>query len=326
MCKVKLKALKINQGKYEFYMTVIKSNQLEGFCFITRRSEDKEEGFQRLLNKARANLITKYYKNGGAIPSPLILSAKEEADFTYNPESGEVSFLNQEKIFMVIDGQHRLFGISGLEEELDVPVIIFSELEINEEVNLFIDINTNQKGVPSALLLDIKNLAKKETTTEQKQRELFDVVNNSSPLKDKLLSDSSSSGYISRTAFNEATKNIFEKSVLSEVDNNIVFKTVTNYLEAFDRMYKESSSSAALNKTIFFKVAFNLFNEIVEQTLNEYGNVKSDAIYEIISSLAAVDYNSYSGTNKQTENELTRIMKDILFKRKLMKISAEDLF
>lgn len=326
MSRIDLKALNICQGNYNFYMTVISSEKLKDFCFITRRSEDKEEGFQRLLNKARVNLITKYYEKGGTIPSPLILSAKGDAEFSYDADNGIISFLDKEKIFLVIDGQHRFFGINGLSQEVEVPVIIFNDLDLSEEVNLFIDINTNQKGVPSALLLDIKSLAQKETTTEQKQRELFDAVNSSEPLEGKLLSDASRTGFISRTAFNEATKDIFETSVISESDNNIIFKTVINYLQAFDKMYKESSSNAEINKTIFFKVAFNLFSEIIEQSLNEYGNVKKASIYEIISNLAAVDYDSYSGTNKQTENDLTKVMKDVLFKRKVIKLSAEDLF
>lgn len=326
MTKMKLTALKVQQNNHNFYMTVINSEKLKDFCFITRRNEDKEEGFQRLLNKARANLITKYYEKGGTIPSPLILSAKREAEFSYDSNSKEISFLDIEKIFMVIDGQHRFFGINDISKDLEVPVIIFNDLDLSEEVNLFIDINTNQKGVPSALLLDIKSLAQKETTTEEKQRELFEIVNSSEPLKEKLLPDSSRTGYISRTAFNEATKDIFESSVISGSDNNIIFKTVINYLKSFDKMYKESSSNAEITKTIFFKVAFNLFNDIIEQALNEYGNVKTDSIYEIISNLAAVDYTSYTGTNKQTESDLTKVMKDVLFKRKVLKLSAEDLF
>lgn len=193
-------------------------------------------------------------------------------------------------------------------------------------MNLFIDINTNQKGVPSALLLDIKNLAEKESDVEKRIRELFDFVNTHTILESKLLASASKSGYISRTAFNEAVAGIFEASVLRNESNNVIFKTVENYLEAFEKMYEESGSNASLNKTNFFKVALKIFDAVIKTSLTEYENVKVESIYSVIEPLATIDYQNYSGTNKQTENKLYNAMEERLLKRNIIKISAEEIF
>lgn len=324
MEKIEYPAIKLTQGKYNFYLTVIPSTKLKEYCYISRRNEDKEEGFQRLLNKPRAKLIQKYYEEGGTIPSPLILSVKEDASFEYS--TGKISFYEKDNILLVIDGQHRLFGIYGLEEQIDIPVVLFESLSLTEEVNLFIDINTNQKGVPSALLLDIKNLAQKENKTETRQRELFDYLNSNGPLKDKLLSSASKTGYISRTAFNEVTTDIFENGILREQSNNILFGAILNFLSAFEKMYEESGTEATLTKTIFFKVAMRFFDLVIKESLTELGNAKVDSIYSIIEPLAVIDYQKFTGTNRQTEKDLYQAMEDILFKRKVIKISAEDIF
>jgi hypothetical protein len=44
----------ITQGKYRFYALTIPSDVLARTCFVIDRDEDPVSGFQRLLNKDRA--------------------------------------------------------------------------------------------------------------------------------------------------------------------------------------------------------------------------------------------------------------------------------
>ncbi|MET3297393.1 UNVERIFIED_ORG: DGQHR domain-containing protein [Bacillus proteolyticus] len=324
MDKIKMPSITVKQGKFEYHLCKISSNVLKKISYISRRDEDKEVGFQRLLNKPRGKLIQKYYENNGAIPSPIILSAKSEAELEVIDSN--IVFHEKEKSFLIIDGQHRFYAINELTKDIEIPVVIFSGLSIQDEVNLFIDINTNQKGVPSALLLDIKTLSDKENDNEKRVRELFDHLNENSVLKGKLLASSSKPGYISRTAFNEVTLGIFESGLLRDENNNIIFKTVVNYLAAFEKMYEESDPTATLTKTIFFKVAFRLFDVVIKTALTEYENVKVESIYNIIEPLAAIEYQNYTGTNKQTEARLYNEMEGKLLRNKVLKLSAEELF
>lgn len=53
----------------------------------------------------------------------------------------------------IIDGQHRLYGYSGSEyaTKNTIPVVAFENLEKEEQIRLFMDINENQKAVPKNL-------------------------------------------------------------------------------------------------------------------------------------------------------------------------------
>ena len=61
---------------------------------------------------------------------------------------------NSSSLF-VIDGQHRLWGASKCEQEIYLPVCIFTNLELKQEVQYFLDINSNQKGVPKTLRIEL---------------------------------------------------------------------------------------------------------------------------------------------------------------------------
>src|SRR5205085_1280055 len=109
-----------------------------------------EQGFQRTLSEVRADDISRYLSSGnGSIPTNVVLSAQPSAEFAYNPRSKTISFSRVERAFLVLDGQHRLWGYSKSPVKHRVPVAIYDGLTRSEEAKLFIDINTNQRGVPA---------------------------------------------------------------------------------------------------------------------------------------------------------------------------------
>ncbi len=317
-------AIKCTQNRYTFYLSVIKSEELKNICFISRRSENKLKGFQRLLNASRANDIAKYLdENKGVIPSPIILSAQHKASLLYNPEDNTIQFNQLTDCFLVIDGQHRLYGLFESKNNYDVPVVIFDNLDLSSEVKLFVDINTNQRGVPTSLLLDIKQLAGIETSRENRQRNLYDSLDKKSPLSGYLSSSTSVQGKISRTVLYDATTPIFDNGPLSDKDDEIIYKSVNSYLLAFERVFSESASKGArITKTAIFKAIFLLFNEIISKCLGEHGNAKSETVYQVIKSLSNLDYDTYTGTNNAT---ILRIAKDMRIELNKYYIN-EDMF
>ena len=164
MSIVKFNALECTQNNQTFLLTILPNDILKEVCFVSRRDEDPIKGFQRSLNESRARDIAKYLDNlNGVIPSALILSAQPNAKLNYDKKSSQIRFETHQNSFMVLDGQHRLYGLIKAEKTYQMPVIIFNDLNATKEVTLFIDINTTQKGVPTTLLLDIKNLSGRET-------------------------------------------------------------------------------------------------------------------------------------------------------------------
>lgn len=309
MTRVELMSIECTQNNQKFYMTVMNSDILKRMCFITRREENQEEGFQRLLNEARAKEIQKYLDiEKGIIPSPIILSAQSCIDLKYT--EGKISFVENEKGYLVIDGQHRLYGLIKSLKNYEVPVVIFEGLKKVKEVNLFIDINTTQKGVSPALLIDLKKMANKENDIESKQRELFDYLNSVPPLAGLLSPSKSVVGKISRKAFNEATLKIFDSTYFANTSIETIEKAVVNYLTAVDNIFVMSKSKEArLNKAVIFKAIFNIFNEVIQKSLLEKNDLKIESLITILEPISTIEYSTVTGTNKATENKLTEEMK-----------------
>ncbi|MGC3792248.1 DGQHR domain-containing protein [Priestia aryabhattai] len=325
---IAISAMKCKQNNQTFYTTVLSSKDLKEICFISRRNEDGDKGFQRLLNKSRAKDIAKYLdEKKGVIPSSIILSAQSNVKLTFDEDGSELIFPRVKDSFLVIDGQHRLFGLFESKNNYKIPVIIFNNLKSSEEVSLFIDINTTQKGVPSALLLDIKQLAGRETKIEEMQRELFDMLNDQpSPMTGLLSASKSAVGKISRAAFNEATETIFKTGPLSEQrDIRIVYKGVKNYLTAIEHVFKISKAEGAkLTKAIIFKAVFEIFTEVLNRSLQEKGDVKVESLKEILEPLAVLEYDNYTGSNKAT---LNRVISDMRYElNKYRESLSEDMF
>lgn len=312
---IKLKALECIQNGKSFYLTIINSSILEKTCYVSRRDEDPKKGFQRVLNKPRARDIAQYLdKVGGIIPSSVILSAQDHIDFKFNVKDSAISFDILQHGFLAIDGQHRLYGLFTSEHDYDVPVIIFNSLKTSDEVSLFIDINTTQKGVPTTLLLDIKHLSGKETKKEEKQRDLFDKLNLDSCLAGQFSKDKSRVGKISRTTFNSSTEPIFDNVYFQDKAVDIIYKGLKNYLEAIERALMESNNKRAkLTSATIFKAVLSLFNDVTEKSLKEYGNLRVDSIYKVIEPISKLEYDLYTGTNKATLQKVINDMKREVF-------------
>ncbi|MCX7068058.1 MAG: DGQHR domain-containing protein [Methylococcales bacterium] len=326
----KTTAIKCVQNGYTFYTTILNSELLKekDTCYVSRRDEDSERGFQRSLNESRAKDIANYLdKELGCIPSSLILSIQDHAQFQYHQETSQIWFSNKPKIFMVIDGQHRLYGLIKSEKNYDVPVIIFNSLKTSDEVSLFIDINTKQKGVPTTLLLDIKNLAGREDKKEEKQKQLFDELNKDSVLAGLMSPTKSQVGKITRVSFNGATNQLFENSYFEDKDVHVIYKGIKNYLQAVENIFKKSKSQRAkLNNGTLFKAIFNIFNEVIDKTLKEYGNLRVESLEEILDPISRIEYDTYVGSNRATLQKLTREMRSELNQHKKMDIPVDDIF
>src|SRR5207248_1145328 len=150
--------------KHRFYTLTAPSDILAKTCFVSTRYDDPKEGFQRLLDKNRAQQIADYIDEGfGSIPNSIVLSAQPEAELKVIGRGKTIEFKDTPKAFLILDGQHRVYGFALAKTTLRVPVVVYNDLSRKDESRLFIDINTKQRPVPNELLLDIKKLAEYES-------------------------------------------------------------------------------------------------------------------------------------------------------------------
>ncbi|TKW62127.1 MAG: DGQHR domain-containing protein [Gemella sp.] len=330
MATVKYKALECKQNDKSFIVTILPNKVLKNVCFVSRRDEDPIKGFQRTLNETRAKDIAKYLDEfKGVIPSAIILSAQDNAEVSFDRKKGEFSFETNENSFMVLDGQHRLFGLIKAEHDYDIPVIIFNKLNITQEVTLFIDINSTQKGVPTTLLLDIKNLSGRETKKEDKQRQLFDMLSKDSVLAGLLSPAKSKVGRITRVSFNQATNDIFESGFFQNKDIETIYKGVKNYLEAAEIVFRNSKSEKAkLTNSILFRSLFAIFHEVVDKALKNFSDLKVDSLLNTMDPISKINYDVYTGTSNATYSKVVSDMRKELneYNKRYINLNSENLF
>jgi DGQHR domain-containing protein len=254
----------ITQGNHKFFSLTMPSDILANTCFVTSRDEDPKVGFQRILDRQRCEDIANYVDNGfGTIPSSIILSAQPEANFKRIVKG--IEFTYHPKAFLILDGQHRVYGYSLAKKVLRVPVVIYNGLSREEESRLFIDINTKQKSVSNELLLDIKNLAACENDNESFMRELFDKFNNdsNSVLLGMLSPASKKRNKITRVTFNSGIRIIM--SIFSERDISKAFEALNSYFGAIIELMDKTEGLTRLiivNPTVF-KAFISLFHDVI---------------------------------------------------------------
>ncbi|MCL4809614.1 MAG: DGQHR domain-containing protein [Thermoanaerobaculia bacterium] len=305
-------ALLLAQNKHRFYFSTIPVDSLFESCFVARRDEDPATGFQRALNESRADDIARYLADGaGSIPSNIVLSAQAPAAFRYERKSKSIFFRAVRGAFLVLDGQHRLWGYQKCRERHRVPVAIYEGLTRAEEARLFIDINTTQRGVPAALLLDIKQLAQMESRKEQVLRDLFDKLNQDpeSPLAGRLSAARSTAGRISRVTFNRAMDAVLTSNIMSDTDPDGRYRLVRNYLNAFEA---EMPDKRLLVRASFFEAIMEVFDAIVQSAVDQHRAARKETISKIIAPLARLDYFGSGGRTLLEKKEIVQLMRATL--------------
>jgi DGQHR domain-containing protein len=265
-------AILVTQGQRRFYTFTMSSELLAKTCFVVNRDEDPIDGFQRLLDKNRAKQIADYIDAGfGTVPTSIVLSAQVAAHFRYSRVARTVSFDVTPKSFLILDGQHRVYGFALAKSDLRVPVVIYNDLTRVEESRLFIDINTTQRPVPNELLLDIRKLAEYQDDVETRLGEVFDLFNSDkrSPLLGLLSPSKKKSDHISRVTFNAALKPLL--SVFSSLDSKEVFQITAPYVAAFINGAKAASLPLQTTNPIIFRAMFGVFPEIAEKVQDKFG-------------------------------------------------------
>ena len=270
----------VTQGRHKFFTLTMPSDILARTTYVTNREDDPIKGFQRVLDKDRAQQIAAYIDSGlGTIPNSIVLSAQPEADVKVIGGK-TIEFTDTPKAFLVIDGQHRVYGFSLAKTHLRVPVVIYNNLSRTDEAKLFIDINTKQRPVPNELLLDIKKLAEYESDWEQLFGELFDKFNTdpSSPLLGRMSPQERARGKLSRVTFNAALKPL--TGVIGDLDVDRVYEILRDYLAVIVKTCSAKGVPAAVTNPVLFRAVLSMFPEIAERVHDRYDGKYSEASFE----------------------------------------------
>lgn len=121
------------------------------------RVEDPEKGFQRVVKEERAQQIAWTVLDGQrSFPNAVVLATNAKS-IKVGAEGLE---LPNNIRFLVVDGQHRIWAQRFSEYEAQYACVIHLGLSEIEMARLFLEINDNQKRVPSSLRWDLVRLVR----------------------------------------------------------------------------------------------------------------------------------------------------------------------
>lgn len=273
----------VKQGRHQFYTLTMHSDVLAATCSVSTRSEDPATGFQRALDKKRALEIANYIDSDlGTIPNSIILSAQESANLKIVGRGKTLEFTNTPGAFLILDGQHRVYGFSLANTSLRVPVVIYNGLTLIEEVRLFIDINTKQRPVPPQLLLDIKHLAAIESETEEVMRDIFDMFDDEtgSALAGYMSPSESAKGRINRVTFNQAVKPLLQLFPGRPAEE--IYPILNGYLSAISIEMSKRTKLPLLTKPVVFRAFAGLFPAVAQRFVDRFGSDYSADNFQIL--------------------------------------------
>jgi len=328
---LKKTAINLSRGKVGFYLTSMTTDELISTSKVSRVNEDLQEGFQRTLDETRAKRISRYLQDEKIIPGALILSCQDPKKITFDPTEEKISFPEEEGLFLVIDGQHRLYGSALAKhfiDDLKVPVCILSGLEKAEEIQYFIDINSNQKGVPKTLRIELTKYLVEEDSLEGTRLRLFEELNSKddSPLVGRLSSTQKGRGYITHVPFETALNRVLLISPLKDLDYDKKYQLLRNYISGVKNNLIEIGQQQKIYQAGFFQAIFRNFEQCCSLAMTYKGNYKEETFTEVFEILQKLDFDVHSGTNEQAILGLQRDMQDLLEIELKSKLPQQDLF
>lgn len=163
----RIPAIQGEMGGFKYYSFSIEPERLLKIGYVLHRNEANKNmmpTYQRLIKKQRLKSVQQFVNNGGYFPNSIIISidtngrgVRFDASATKVEDSisklGILYLPKRYRSAYIIDGQHRLYGYSDSQyaKSNTIPVVAFVDLDREEQIKLFMDINENQKAVPKTL-------------------------------------------------------------------------------------------------------------------------------------------------------------------------------
>ena len=326
--------------KYQKYIQQISRKGIE--------LRSSEEGIQRRLQIDRINDIKKFIEsdNDNFLPNSVLLSAdvSELEDFEdnylrYEDETIGYFEFPDNFMFSIIDGQHRLAGLSLVEkevlEEFEVAAIILLNTSKPTAAKLFADINGKQKSVNKSLIYDLYSELDDKSYQEIKKYHIICesfYTAKESPLFRQIKMLGIGSGAISQAFFIDYVKEAITKTNLVKASTQEIYNHLFYYFRSYQKTFPDdwpvpvdftkldqliSHSNNVLKvrksqlvKTNGFGAIVRIFPEIYENTNGNYKNY-----FSIVSKLGnRINWipNETTGTGKAFQNSLVKMISKIL--------------
>ena len=145
------------------FCVMLQGNWLLQHTTPSWRIKDPFEGFQRMVREERAREIAlAVLDQQRAFPNAIVLATDIESITTVERQIS----IPQDARFLIVDGQHRLWAQQFSDYQAPYACLIHTGLTLEEMATLFLEINDNQKRVPSSLRWDLVRLVRPDDDPE----------------------------------------------------------------------------------------------------------------------------------------------------------------
>lgn len=275
---MRIRAIEVRQGNARFYLFKCKASALWGFSQINQRQEDKDEGYQRVLSRSRVQKLKDFIVSKNAIPGAIIVSF-DKASY----HRGMIEIPDTEDAGWIIDGQHRAAGAqraAGEGHDIELAVVGFIGLTIEQQTDYFVTINREAKGVPSSLYIDLlKQLPRRKTEKERLEERIADISkiltrDSESVFYERIVSTTSpTAGQVSLTNFARKTRQILHPTsgILGTYALPEQGKIIENYFRGIKLAFPKTFSQNMFFRTLGFGAMWRAFPLVFSVSLKQSG-------------------------------------------------------
>ena len=275
---------------------------------INRKVEDKEEGYQRALSVSRADRIAKFIDAKNVLPTSVLISF-DEGEF----KGGKLVVPRRKDAGWVIDGQHRLEGAHRAKTDITLPVVAFVGLADAEQVNCFVTINREHKGVPTSLYYELlKQLPGSKLEADATKEIAADIASiakrdEDSPFYRRIVSTSApKSGEISLTNWVRKIAPLIKVGGrLSTLPFDERLGVLDNYYKGLGQVFTKefNRTDSVFFKTIGFGALMNVLPAVLDLCLQQYKGFRVADVAKLFKQVEHFDFNGWRqlGTGNAAE-------------------------
>jgi DGQHR domain-containing protein len=301
--ETRIPAIPVRQGQNICYLFTLPASTLYRLLQINRRLEDKREGYQRALSLSRVRSIQRYIAAGRVVPG-VIVAAFDAGSF--DVAENALSLPGVENIGWVIDGQHRLAGAFEASEagvDVELPAVGFLNAPLENQVELFITINREARGVPASLYIDLlKDLPRRKTDREITEERIADIarcLNNeeTSPFFQRIIfTRNARAGEISLVNFARILRPLVarQSGTLGVYTQPEQEGAINNYYKGLAVAFPGPWEREIFFRTIGFGGVWRAFPIIFNLALSRYNAFTVSAIAKIFAQINDFDFASWS--------------------------------
>ncbi len=289
----------MTQGKHILYCFVISARTLSDLVRINRRDTDKETGYQRPLSPSRVKAIANYIDGKNSIPNSILI-ALDDPDVQISDDGRKLTIPNKPDTGWVIDGQHRLAGAIVAKEEIELLVIAFVGIDKKQQIQQFIIINREAKGVPTSLYYDLlKDLPDPKTPQEIAHERAADIGNDlrkddDSNFFSRVVLINPKRGEISLTNFvRKVTPLVKEKGRFAVYTYLEQRGILYNYFKALEEVFPKEFTPKTMTffRTLGFGAVINALTTVFDLSMKHYKGFKIEHVVQV---LRRIDFFNFS--------------------------------